>query len=211
LLRRLWRAPRTLGVPDVLAVLDAPRVPLRVPHAPDAPRELLPPREPHAPDEPRDRHPPREPHDFRPLRAMTSHWAAETLSARSRWPDAGLVQEGLDLLESLSKPSADDVLLATDLHAGNVLAAEREPWLVIDPKPFIGDRAYDLTQHLLNCKERLSSDPEATIRRLSDLAELDAERVRLWLFARSASEPRDDWDAESQRLARVLSLLRPLR
>jgi len=157
---------------------------------------------------------PHLPHDsrgFRPLCAMTRHWATETLRARSRWPDAGLVQEGLDLFESLSKPSADDVLLVTDLHAGNVLAAEREPWLVIDPKPFVGDRAYDLTQHLLNCKERLSSDPEATIRRLSDLVELDAERVRLWLFARSACEPRDDWNEESQRLARVLSLLRPLR
>jgi streptomycin 6-kinase len=30
-----------------------------------------------------------------------------------------------------------------DLHAGNVLATQREPWLVIDPKPFIGDPAFD--------------------------------------------------------------------
>jgi len=39
------------------------------------------------------------------------------------------------------------MLLATDLHAGNVLPAAREPWLVIDPKPFTGDPAYDATQH----------------------------------------------------------------
>jgi len=40
----------------------------------------------------------------------------------------------------------NDVLLATDLHAGNVLRSERKPWLVIDPKLFIGDPAYDATQ-----------------------------------------------------------------
>jgi streptomycin 6-kinase len=28
-----------------------------------------------------------------------------------------------------------------------VLAAEREPWLVIDPKRYVGDAAYDVTQH----------------------------------------------------------------
>ena len=37
-----------------------------------------------------------------------------------------------------------DTLLHTDLHQGNVLAAEREPWLVIDPKPLVGEPAYDL-------------------------------------------------------------------
>jgi streptomycin 6-kinase len=36
-------------------------------------------------------------------------------------------------------------MLATDLHAGNVLRAQREPWLVIDSKPFVGDRACDAT------------------------------------------------------------------
>jgi streptomycin 6-kinase len=37
-----------------------------------------------------------------------------------------------------------EVLLATDLRAANILRAEREPWLVIDPKPFAGDPAYDV-------------------------------------------------------------------
>ena len=44
----------------------------------------------------------------------------------------------------------------TDLHAGNVVRAEREPWLVIDPKPFVGDPAYDATQHLLNCRDEIA-------------------------------------------------------
>jgi streptomycin 6-kinase len=76
---------------------------------------------------------------------------------------------------------------------------------VIDPKPFVGDRAYDATQHLFNCESRLLSDPKATIRRFADLLELDDERVRLWMFARAAAEPRDAWDDESLRLARALA------
>jgi streptomycin 6-kinase len=116
-----------------------------------------------------------------------------------------LVEEGLRLFESLSKPSSDDVLLTTDLHAGNVLEAEREPWLVIDPKPFIGDPAYDVTQHLLNCKERVIADPVGAVARISDLVELNAERVGLWLFARAAAEPRDVWDEKSMLLAHALS------
>jgi streptomycin 6-kinase len=63
------------------------------------------------------------------------------------------------------------MLLATDLHAGNVLRAEREPWLVIDPKPFVGDPAYDATQHLFNCGARLRADPEGTISRFADCLE----------------------------------------
>jgi Aminoglycoside/hydroxyurea antibiotic resistance kinase len=55
----------------------------------------------------------------------------------------------------------------------NVLRAEREPWLVIDPKPFVGDPAYDATQHLFNCESRLRSDPSETICRIADLLEVD--------------------------------------
>ena len=148
---------------------------------------------------------PAAPHSFRPLATMTAHWAQETRAVASAWPDAALIEDGLRLFDDLSRPSFDDALLATDLHAGNVLSAQREPWLLIDPKPFVGDRAYDATQHLFNCKDRLLGDPKATIRRFADLLELDHERVRLWMFARAAAEPRDAWNDDSLSLARALS------
>ena len=148
---------------------------------------------------------PAAPQPFRPLATMLAHWADETLAAAPSWPDPGLTRAGLGLLEELSRPSADDVLLATDLHAGNVLRARRRPWLVIDPKPFVGDPAYDATQHLLNCVQRLLAAPEATIGRLADLLEVDSERVRLWLFARTAAEPRDAWNDDAMTLARALN------
>src|SRR4030095_2313657 len=83
---------------------------------------------------------PAPPHHFRPISAMTEYWADETIAAMHKWSDAGLVQEGLHLFDELSRPSADDVLLATDLHEGNVLRAQREPWLRIDPQPFLWHR-----------------------------------------------------------------------
>jgi len=46
--------------------------------------------------------------------------------------------------------------------------------------------------------------PDATIRRFADLLEVDDERVRLWMFARAAAEPRDTWNDESLTLARAL-------
>ena len=136
---------------------------------------------------------PSTPHPFRSLSTLTECWTNETLAQVEQWPDVGLVREGLQLFKELPRNATKAVLLATDLHAGNVLRAEREPWLVIDPKPFVGDPAYDATQHLLNCTRRLRSDPDRTIRSFADLAGLEHERVRLWTFARAAAEPREDW------------------
>jgi streptomycin 6-kinase len=146
---------------------------------------------------------PPPPGPFRPLAVMIEHWSAGTRAERGRWPDAVLVEEGLAVFADLARPAADDVLLATDLHAGNVLAAAREPWLAIDPKPFVGDRAYDATQHLLNGRERLRLQPERTVERLADLVAVDAERLRLWTFARLAAEPCPRWD-EAHALARAV-------
>ena len=150
--------------------------------------------------------PPCTSHPFRSLSTLTEYWANETLGQIEQAPDMGLVREGLRLFEELPRNATREALLATDLHAGNVLQAEREPWLVIDPKPFVGDPAYDATQHLLNCRERLRLAPDRTIRSFADLAGLEPERVRLWIFARAAAEPRDDWrDDDLPSLARSLA------
>lgn len=148
---------------------------------------------------------PPESYPFRPLAVMTEAWAQETLESEQAWRDPGLVREGLRLFAELPKSAPEEVLLATDLHSGNVLRAERELWLVIDPKPFVGDPAYDATQHLLNCLPRVMEDPFGVIQRFADLLEVDAERVRLWMFARTAAETADDWPADPLPLARILA------
>jgi streptomycin 6-kinase len=133
-------------------------------------------------------------HPFRPLSALTEYWSHESLAHIHEWPDEGLVREGLRLFKELPRTEPTELVLATDLHAGNVLRAERQPWLVIDPKPFVGDPAYDATQHLFNCSARLRSDTDGTIRSFADLLGVDYERVWLWTFARAAAGPRDDWN-----------------
>ena len=149
---------------------------------------------------------PPAPHSFRPLSTLTEYWSDETMSQIELWPDTGLVREGLRLFKELPHTAPVEVLLATDLHAGNVLRSERQPWQVIDPKPFVGDPAYDTTQHLFNCAARLRSDPDGTICRIADLLGVDRERVRLWTFARAAAEPRDDWrHDDSMAVARALA------
>ena len=120
---------------------------------------------------------PSAPHPFRPLSMLMKYWSDETLADVEQWPDRGLVREGLRLFEELPRTAPTEVLLATDLHAGNVLRSKRKPWLVIDPKPFVGDPAYDSTQHLFNCDVRLRSDPDGMIRRIADLLGLDHEKL----------------------------------
>jgi streptomycin 6-kinase len=147
------------------------------------------------------------PGNFRQLSTLLAYWRHETLAAADRWADAALVTAGLEVLERLagSAPGEDEVLLVTDLHGGNVLRAQREPWLMIDPKPFVGDRAYDVTQHLFNCEGRLLADPMALVSRMAHLSNVDPERVRLWTFARATAEPRNDWSNWKLEVARRLA------
>lgn len=148
---------------------------------------------------------PKSPHPFRPLAEMFDYWCQESRSNADRAPDSILMEEGLAAFQELAATQTEQVLLATDLHAGNVLKAERCPWLAIDPKPFIGDPCYDATQHLLNCFGRLSDNPEQTVHRLSSLLEVDRQRVRHWMFARLATNYGANADAHvsvARKLAR---------
>ncbi len=71
---------------------------------------------------------------------------------------------------------------------GNVLAAQRAPWLMIDPKPYVGERTYDVLQRMLNYEERLQRNPIGLVRRMAALCDLDPERLAVWLFARCVQE-----------------------
>lgn len=130
-------------------------------------------------------------HPFRPLSVMADDWvvrAEARLDADPARLDGGLAREGLALFRELSRTGPTEVLLFTDLHAGNVLSGERRPWLLIDPKPYVGDPHYDVLQHLLNCDISLQTDPIRLLTEVADLAGLDPVRVRQWLFARCVQE-----------------------
>ncbi|MEI5101987.1 aminoglycoside phosphotransferase family protein [Streptomyces sp. PmtG] len=79
-----------------------------------------------------------------------------------------------------------DTLIHGDLHPGNVLRADREPWLAVDPKGYAGDPAYDggtlLKSRALTLLD--ADDLPKAVQRVLDVfaeaAELDRVRVRRW-------------------------------
>lgn len=133
-------------------------------------------------------------HGFRTLQQMCAAWGAQARAGHEQAPgvlDSGLVRDGLALWDALAddeQSAGSAVLLCTDLHAGNVLSGERSPWLLIDPKPHVGDPCYDVVQHLLNCPEDLHVDPLALVETVARAADLDEQRVLRWLFARCVQE-----------------------
>lgn len=94
-----------------------------------------------------------------------------------------------------------------DLHPGNVLAATREPWLVIDPKPLVGERELDAVGLLRNA----ARDGAGEVRRWLDaLAELglDRGRMREWGLAHALAWGTDSegrWSDWSIEIARTIS------
>jgi streptomycin 6-kinase len=142
-------------------------------------------------------------HPFRPLAQMCASWA-DRFEERSDAStlDPGLAREGAELFRRLPERATRSVLLCTDLNPGNVLAATREPWLMIDPKPYVGDPAYDALQYMINFPARLQADAVGFVHRLAGLLELDAAHLRRWLFARCVVESND-----SAVLARVAPML----
>ena len=104
--------------------------------------------------------------------------------------DAAVVAEAAALLRRLPTTADREVLLHGDLHPANLLAAEREPWLAIDPKPMRGDPAFDLPPLVLQTGNLLgAADPAAELaRRLDRVAAAtgtDPDRIAAWGLARS--------------------------
>ncbi|HUS17007.1 MAG TPA: aminoglycoside phosphotransferase family protein, partial [Chloroflexia bacterium] len=78
------------------------------------------------------------------------------------------------LFAELLPSSAPAVLLHGDLHHFNILAADRAPWLAIDPQGVAGEPAYEVGALLRNPWPGLLAMPDAarvTARRVDQLAE----------------------------------------
>ncbi|MEY9946607.1 aminoglycoside phosphotransferase family protein [Kitasatospora sp. GAS1066B] len=122
------------------------------------------------------------------LREQADAWE-EQLHRDSRELTHTLAPSALDAAVATVRElgrSQPDVVIHGDLHARNILRADREPWLAVDPKGYAGDPAYDggtlLKARALAFIE--SPDRGQAVRRTLDVfaeaAELDRERVRRW-------------------------------
>jgi streptomycin 6-kinase len=100
-----------------------------------------------------------------------------------------MVEQALPLGHDLAAdPASVGRVVHGDLHYENVLASDREPWLVIDPKPMSGDPHYELAPMLWNRFDELAGNVRGGVRRrfhtLVDAAGLDEDRARDWVVVR---------------------------
>jgi len=96
-----------------------------------------------------------------------------------------LVSQAEGLFRDLLASSAAPVLLHGDLHHDNILAAERAPWLALDPKGVAGEPAYEVGALMRNPRPH----PAAVLARrasiLSEMLEIDRGRILAWSLAQA--------------------------
>ncbi len=109
-----------------------------------------------------------------------------------------------------------ELLMHGDLHHDNIVSAEREPWLVIDPKGLVGDPGYETGPFINNPYGRMETWPHPArnfARRADILAErlsYPRERIIRWGFTQAvlsaAWHVEDDSDRFPPAIARAEAL-----
>lgn len=132
-----------------------------------------------------------------PVFPSVGEWAARLQQARTQFPASSgplppkLLDAAERLFAELLASMATPVLLHGDLHHGNILAAERQPWLALDPKGVVGEPAYEVGALLRNPLPQLLARPQpqrVLARRIELLAaelELDPQRMIGWGVAQA--------------------------
>ena len=149
-----------------------------------------------------------DPDPFRLLSDEADRWAEEV---PRRWDEGGrpfersLLDYAVDVFRTVDRSAR--ALVNQDLHGGNILRAEREPWLVIDPKPLVGERELDGVGLLRNVA---SGDARGSVEGMLDaLASLglDRDRLRGWGAAHALAWGWDEaggWSDTSITAARAI-------
>jgi streptomycin 6-kinase len=144
---------------------------------------------------------------FRPLAEEAAWWLEElpgAWEAAARPFERELLDAGIDALRELLKSQGEQVLVNQDLHGENILSAQREPWLVIDPKPLIGEREFSLAP-IVRSFELGDTRRDVLYRldRLSSELGLDRERARWWTIGQTLA-----WTFDSAYLPRHMQTVR---
>ena len=111
---------------------------------------------------------------FHTLADEVAHWALEG--------------ETGELARELASTQGELVLVHQDLHGDNVIAAQREPWLVIDPKPLAAEREFALAPIIRGSE--LGHSKRDVLYRLDRLCAelvLDRERARGWTVVQTVA------------------------
>ena len=102
-----------------------------------------------------------------------------------------LVEEAESLFAELIASMGEPMLLHGDLHHDNILAAERAPWLALDPKGVVGEPAYEVGALLRNVAPQFLAEADLRVvlsRRVHQFADelgFDRQRLRAWGLAQA--------------------------
>jgi len=150
------------------------------------------------------RRPPPQRHRFPLLRNLATAWATEFSKVGQP-----LFARAAERAHELAAWHGEEVVVNRAAHLGNVLAASREPWLLIDPKPVVGDPAFDGAFLLLR---QLDAPMPDLAERIAQGLGIDAARLRGWALVRAVDNIRwatdvgdPTWTARYANLARRLA------
>jgi streptomycin 6-kinase len=124
------------------------------------------------------------------LADTVEEWNATYGTDRAAYPSR-LVGEAARLGPDLARSASELVVVHGDFNPFNILRAQREPWLAIDPKPLLGDPAYDLAQYLANYSDlaHAAGDTMGFYRDAIDFFSrtlgIDRYRIAAWAFVKA--------------------------
>lgn len=130
-----------------------------------------------------------------------------------------LVEHAVTLARELIADPGTARVLHGDLHYRRVLAAEREPWLTIAPKPVNGDPHSELAPMLWQRWDELAGNVRNGVRArfysLVDAAGFDEHRARAWAVVRVVHEATRELDrgahADTATLTRYVTLAKAIQ
>jgi streptomycin 6-kinase len=108
---------------------------------------------------------------------------------RARAPfEMSLLDDALEFMATVRPAHSSDVVLHQDLHGGNVLRRGGD-WVASDPKPLVGERAFDLASYVRDRRDLLRDDRASVdvvrerLEQLCSILDVDRERAKGWALA----------------------------
>ena len=124
-----------------------------------------------------------------------------------------LVEQAIALTRDLANEPATTVVHG-NLHYGNVLAADREPWLAIAPRPVNGDPLFELAPMLWRRWDELGRIRDGVQRRfyaLVDATGFDEDKARAWVLVRVVREATRALHADPAGLTKYVALAKAVQ
>ncbi|MET9488123.1 aminoglycoside phosphotransferase family protein [Nocardia sp. NPDC006630] len=124
---------------------------------------------------------------------MVQQWSEMFIdpeAAVSQVIPARLLARATEWCGELAAPDGPLLIVNRDTHLGNIVAAEREPWLLIDPKAYLGEAAFDAGFLVMIQVQSIpvAEHARTVVHRTAAALDVSADRAHGWAFMRSMEE-----------------------